>query len=252
MKPMHRLSFALALLAAAVSAQADEVQVAIAANFTAPMKEIATAFEAATGHKVISAFGSTGKFYSQIKNGAPFEVLLAADSDTPKKLESEGSAVAGTRFTYAIGKLVLWSAKPDFVDGKGEVLKTGKFEHLSIANPKLAPYGAAGVEVMKKKGVFEALEPKLVQADNIAQAFQFVQSGNAELGFVALSQVIDVKSGKIGSGSGWIVDPKLYSPIRQDAIVLLKGEGKPAAKALMKFLKGDKAKAIIKAFGYGL
>jgi molybdate transport system substrate-binding protein len=249
---MHRLSFALALVAAAVSARADEVQVAVAANFTAPMKEIATAFEAATGHKVVSAFGSTGKFYSQIKNGAPFEVLLAADSETPKKLESEGAAVPGTRFTYAVGKLVLWSAKPDFVDGKGEVLKGGKFAHLSIANPKLAPYGAAGVEVMKKKGVFEALEPKLVQADNIAQAFQFVQSGNAELGFVALSQVIDVKSGKIGSGSGWIVDPKLYSPIRQDAIVLLKGEGKPAAKALLKFLKGEEAQAVIKTFGYGL
>jgi molybdate transport system substrate-binding protein len=250
MKPMYKLSFALALIAAAVSARADEVQVAVAANFTAPMKEIAAAFEAATGHKVVSAFGSTGKFYSQIKNGAPFEVLLAADSETPKKLATEGAAVPGTQFTYAIGKLVLWSAKPDFVDGKGEVLKGGKFEHLSIANPKLAPYGAAGVEVMKKKGVFDAIEPKLVQADNIAQAFQFVQSGNAELGFVALSQVI--KDGEIGSGSGWIVSPKLYSPIRQDAIVLEKGKDKPAAKALMTFLKGDKAKAVIKAFGYGI
>ena len=247
---ISRLGLAFALAASAFAARADEVQVAVAANFTAPMKEIATAFEAATGHKAVLAFGSTGKFYSQIKNGAPFEVLLAADDATPKKLETEGAAVANTRFTYAIGKLVLWSAKPDFVDDKGKVLKEGKFEHLSIANPKLAPYGAAGVEVMKKLGVFETLEPKLVQADNIAQAFQFVESGNAELGFVALSQVI--KDGKIGSGSGWIVNPKLYTPIRQDAIVLTKGEGKPAATALMKFLKGDKAKAVIKSFGYGL
>jgi molybdate transport system substrate-binding protein len=252
MKTLFKLSFALALVAAAVAARADEVQVAVAANFTAPMKEIATAFEKATGHKAVLAFGSTGKFYSQIKNGAPFEVLLAADAETPKKLESEGSAVPGTRFTYAVGKLVLWSAKPDFVDAKGAVLKEGKLEHLSIANPKLAPYGAAGVEAMKNLGVYEALAPKLVQADNIGQAFQFVQSGNAELGFVALSQVIDVQSGKIGSGSGWIVDPKLYSPIRQDAIVLLKGEGKPAAKALMKFLKGQQARTVIKRFGYGL
>lgn len=250
MKLISRLGLAFALAASAFAARADEVQVAVAANFTAPMKEIATAFEAATGHKAVLAFGSTGKFYSQIKNGAPFEVLLAADDATPKKLEAEGSAVANTRFTYAIGKLVLWSAKPDFVDDKGKVLKDGKFEHLSIANPKLAPYGAAGVEVMKKLGVFETLEPKLVQADNIAQAFQFVESGNAELGFVALSQVI--KDGKIGSGSGWIVNPKLYTPIRQDAIVLTKGQGKPAATALMKFLKGDKAKAVIKSFGYGL
>jgi molybdate transport system substrate-binding protein len=250
MKLISRLGLAFALAASAFAARADEVQVAVAANFTAPMKEIATAFEAATGHKAVLAFGSTGKFYSQIKNGAPFEVLLAADDATPKKLEVEGSAVANTRFTYAIGKLVLWSAKPDFVDDKGKVLKDGKFEHLSIANPKLAPYGAAGVEVMKKLGVYETLEPKLVQADNIAQAFQFVESGNAELGFVALSQVIE--DGKIRSRSGWIVNPKLYTPIRQDAIVLTKGEGKPAAAALMKFLKGDKAKAVIKSFGYGL
>ena len=251
MKPFVQLSLALTLATAALGVGADEVQVAVAANFAAPMKEIATAFEKETGHKVVAAYGSTGKFYSQIKNGAPFEVLLAADEATPKKLESEGSAVPDTGFTYAIGKLVLWSAKPDFVDDKGAVLKSGNFAHLSIANPKLAPYGAAGVEVMKKKGVFEALEPKLVQADNIGQAFQFVQSGNAELGFVALSQVIDVKTGKIGAGSGWIVDSKLYSPIRQDAIILLKGEGKPAAKALLTFLKSEQARATIKSFGYG-
>ena len=250
MKPMLKLSLAIALFGASVASRADEVQAAVAANFTAPMKEIATAFEAATGHKVVPAFGSTGKFYSQIRNGAPFEVLLAADSETPPKLETEGDAVVGTRFTYAIGKLVLWSAQPGFVDGKGKVLKEGKFEHLAIANPKLAPYGAAGVEVMKKLHVFEAIEPKLVQGESITQAFQFIESGNAELGFVALSQVI--KDGKIGSGSGWIVDPKLYKPIKQDAIILLKGKDKPAAIALLDFLKGEKARAIIKTYGYGL
>jgi molybdate transport system substrate-binding protein len=250
MKPMLTLSFAIALLGASAATRADEVQAAVAANFTAPMKEIATAFEAATGHKVVPAFGSTGKFYSQIKNGAPFEVLLAADSETPTKLETEGDAVVGTRYTYAIGKLVLWSAKPGFVDGKGKVLKEGKFEHLAIANPKLAPYGAAGVEAMKKLHVFEAIEPKLVQGESITQAFQFIESGNAELGFVALSQVI--KDGKIGTGSGWIVDPKLYKPIKQDAIILLKGKDKPAAIALLDFLKGEKARAIIKTYGYGL
>ena len=250
MKPIVKLSLVAALLAAAIGARADEVQVAVAANFTAPMKEIAEAFFKATDHKVVAAYGSTGKFYSQIQNGAPFEVLLAADAETPAKLEKEGAAVAGSRFTYAIGKLVLWSAKPGFVDDKGKVLKTGKFEHLSLANPKLAPYGAAGVEVMKKLGVFEALEPKLVQADNIAQAFQFVQSGNAELGFIALSQVY--KDGKVADGSAWIVPAKLYSPILQDAVILNNGKDKPAAKALMDFLKGEKAHAIIKSYGYAL
>lgn len=250
MKSMLKLSFAIALLGASAATRADEVQAAVAANFTAPMKEIATAFEAATGHKVVPAFGSTGKFYSQIRNGAPFEVLLASDVETPTKLETEGDAVVGTRYTYAIGKLVLWSAMPGFVDEQGKVLKDGKFEHLAIANPKLALYGAAGVEAMKKLHVFEAIEPKLVQGENITQAFQFIESGNAELGFVALSQVI--KDGKVGSGSGWIVDPKLYKPIKQDAIILLKGKDKPAAIALLDFLKGEKARAIIKTYGYGL
>jgi molybdate transport system substrate-binding protein len=248
MNPILRLSLAVALVTAAIAARADEVQVAVAANFTAPMQEIATAFEAASGHKVLASFGSTGKFYSQIKNGAPFQVLLAADRETPAKLMQEGAAVAGSDFTYAIGKLVLWSAQADFVDQQGKVLKTGKFEHLSIANPKLAPYGAAGVEVMKGLGVFAAIEPKLVQADNIGQAFQFISTGNAQLGFVALSQVF--KDGKITTGSAWIVPEKLYKPIRQDAVVLTPGKDRPAVTALMQFLKGDQARAIIKAYGY--
>jgi molybdate transport system substrate-binding protein len=240
----------IAFLAIANIASADEVQVAVAANFTAPMQQIAAEFEKETGHKIVSAFGSTGKFYAQIKNGAPFEVFLAADDETPTKLAKENAAVAATQFTYAMGKLVLWSAKPAIVDDQGAVLKQAGFDHLSIANPKLAPYGTAAVEAMKSLGVYDDLTPKLVTAENIGQAFQYVKSGNALLGFVALSQVM--KDGKIADGSSWIVPARLYQPIKQDAIVLDKGKGKPAADALMKYLKGDKAKAIIHSFGYDL
>jgi molybdate transport system substrate-binding protein len=245
------LSYALlgALLGLSIHAHADEVSVAAAANFTAPLQKIAPDFEKATGHKVVASYGSTGKFYAQIKSGAPFEVLLAADDETPAKLIKENSAVAGSQFTYAIGKLVLWSAKPAVVDGAGEVLKKGGFDHLSIANPKLAPYGAAAVEAMKALGVYDALEPKFVTAENITQAQQLIATGNALLGFVALSQVL--KDGKI-DGSAWLVPANLYHPIRQDAVILDKGKGKPAAEALMKYLKGDQAKAVIKSFGYEL
>ncbi len=250
MKVSRRLSvFLLALMGTALQAQADEVFVAVAANFTAPMQKIAADFEKSTGHKVVASYSSTGKFYAQIKNGAPFEVLLAADDETPARLIKENAAVAGSQFTYAIGKLVLWSAKSAVVDAKGEVLKKGGFDHISLANPKLAPYGAAGVETMKALGVYDALQPKIVSAENITQAYQFVSSGNALLGFVALSQVL--KDGKI-EGSAWMVPTKLYSPIRQDVVILEKGRGKPAAEALAKYLKGDKAKAVIQSFGYEL
>ncbi|NTV11292.1 MAG: molybdate ABC transporter substrate-binding protein [Zoogloea sp.] len=246
-----RLSALLAsLLFASCLAHADEVQVAVAANFTAPMQKIAAQFEKDTGHKAVLSFGATGKFYAQIKNGAPFEVLLAADDETPLKLEKEGAALAGSHFTYAIGKLVLWSTKSAIVDNKGEVLRRAGFDHLSIANPKLAPYGAAAVEAMKALGVYDHLAPKFVQAENIAQAYQFVATGNALLGFVAMSQVFD--DGQLKSGSAWVVPANLYTPIRQDAVVLDKGKGKPAAEALMKYLKGSKARAVIKSYGYDL
>jgi molybdate transport system substrate-binding protein len=237
------------LIAASFGVRADEVSVAVAANFTAPMQLIAAGFEKETGHKVQAAYGATGKFYAQIKNGAPFEVLLTADEETPVKLIKENAAVAGSQFTYAIGKLVLWSAKPAIVDGAGAMLKNGGFDHLALANPKLAPYGAAAVEVMKGLGVYEALQPKIVTGESIAQAHQFISTGNALLGFVALSQVL--KDGKI-EGSAWIVPAKLYAPIRQDAVILEKGKGKPAAEALMKYLKSDKAKVVIQSFGYEL
>lgn len=240
-----------ALTAAIVShARADEVQVAVAANFTAPMQQIAARFEKDTGHKATLSFGATGKFYAQIVNGAPFEILVAADDETPARLEKEGQAVAGSRFTYAIGKLVLWSADPDRVDNKGEVLKSGNFRHLAIANPKTAPYGAAAVEALGKLGLLAGLQSRFVQGENISQTQQFVVTGNAELGFVALSQVY--KEGRIASGSAWAVPASLYQPILQDAVLLAKGRGKPAATALLVYLKGDKAAAIIKSFGYEL
>ncbi len=249
MNTLPKILLPLALLFSGV-ALADEVQVAVAANFTAPMQKIAAEFEKDTGHKALLAFGATGKFAAQIRNGAPFQVLLAADDETPAKLEADGQTVAGSRFTYAIGKLVLWSARPGYVDDQGAVLKKGEFNKLALANPKLAPYGVAAIESMTKLGVLGAAEGKFVQGENIAQTYQFVSTGNAELGFVALSQVM--KDGKIAAGSAWIVPNTLHSPIRQDAVILAKGKGNAAATALMGFLKSEKAKAIIKAYGYDL
>lgn len=242
------LSVLFALVAP--GAFAADVQVAVAANFTAPMQKIAAEFARETGHKALLSFGATGKFYAQIKNGAPFQVLLAADEATPAKLEQEGAAVAGSRFTYAVGKLALWSARSAIVDPGGEVLKQGGFDHLAIANPRLAPYGLAAVDTMKALGVFGALEGKLVQAENIAQAYQFVATENALLGFVALSQVME--GGVLKGGSAWIVPVSLHAPIRQDAVLLAPGQGNPAASALLRYLQGPKARSIIQAYGYDI
>lgn len=234
----------------AALAQAAEVSVAVAANFTAPMQKIASAFEHDTGHKAVLAFGSTGKFYAQIKNGAPFQVLLSADDETPARLEREGLGIGGTRYTYAIGRLVLWSRQPGLVDDKGDVLRSGRFERLALADPKLAPYGRAAVEVLNGLGVTSALRPKFVQGENIAQTYQFVATGNAELGFVALSQVF--ADGKLTQGSAWMLPATLHAPIRQDAVVLSSGKDNAAAVALMAYLRNDKARAIIRSFGYDL
>jgi molybdate transport system substrate-binding protein len=250
--PTFALKSLAGLLAAFAlnSAFADEVQVAVAANFTAPIQAIAKDFEKDTGHKLVASFGATGQFYTQIKNGAPFEVFLSADDSTPAKLEQEGEIVKGSRFTYAIGTLALWSAKEGYVDDKGEVLKANQFAHLSIANPKAAPYGLAATQVLDKLGLTEATQPKIVEGQSITQAYQFVSTGNAELGFVALSQIY--KDDKLTSGSAWIVPANLHEPIKQDAVILNKGKDNAAAKALVEYLKGPKAAAVIKSFGYQL
>lgn len=244
------LSGYLLLSLFSAGAIADATIVAVASNFTKPMNEIAEVFEKSSGHMAKLSFGSSGKFVSQIENGAPFEVFLSADESAPAKLESDGYAVGGTRFTYALGKLVLWSAQPGFVDAQGQVLSTGNFKHLAVADPKLAPYGAAAIDFLKRKQLLEKIQPLLVLGENITQTQQFVSTGNAELGFIALSQVIE--NGKIGSGSGWIIPSSEYSTIKQGAILLQAGADNPAAVALVKFLKSPEALAIIRKYGYDL
>jgi len=245
---MKYLPGVLAVVTCLGTAHAGEVQVAVAANFAGPMEKLAAQFQKDTGHKAVVASGATGKFYAQIRNGAPFEVLLSADDETPARLEAEGQAVARSRFTYAVGRLVLWSAKANYVDATGAVLKTGDFTHLAIANPKTAPYGAAATAVIDKLGLTARLQPRLVQGENIAQAFQFASTGNAELGFVAQAQVW--RDGKFTAGSGWIVPATMHAPIRQDAALLIRGAKNPAAQALLDYLRTDKAKALIRAYGY--
>ncbi|MEQ6435685.1 molybdate ABC transporter substrate-binding protein [Comamonas sp. w2-DMI] len=253
-----RLSFPLARHAAvaaaaamglwAAQARAAEVSVAVAANFTAPMKKIAAEFEKDTGHKAELSFGATGKFYAQIANGAPFGILLAADDTTPEKIAREGKGVAASRFTYAIGTLVLWSPRAGYVDDKGEVLRSGDYRHIAIANPKLAPYGTAAMEVLNKLGLAAQVQTKVVMGENIAQTYQFAATGNAQLGFVALSQVME--NGRIREGSAWQVPASMHEPIRQDAILLNPAKDNEAAAALMKYLRSDKAHEIIRSYGY--
>lgn len=238
------------LAAAAAVVRAGEVSVAVAANFTAPMEQIAADFEKATGHKALLSYGATGKFYAQISKGAPFDVLLSADATTPAKLVREGKAIKGSHFTYARGRLALWSAKPGVVDAQGDVLKRGQFRFVAIASPSLAPYGAAAMQTIEKMGLRTLIEPKLVTGQSIGQAFTMVATGNAELGFVAVSQVFE--SGKLKSGSAWVVPANLHRAINQDAVLLNRGQPNPAAAALLAYLKSDKAKSVITSFGYGL
>jgi molybdate transport system substrate-binding protein len=249
MRPATRLLLAATLSAAALAARAGEVSVAVAANFAAPMARLAAAFTAATGHRLKISTGATGKFHSQVVAGAPFEVLMAADDKTPRQLVASGRAVAGSAFTYAIGRLVLWSPQPGLVDGQGAVLASGRFRHLAIANPKTAPYGAAALEVLKARGLSATLASRLVTGESIAQAYQFVSTGNAELGFVALSQV--AAPGQPAAGSHWLVPSTLHGEIRQDAVLLKAGEKNPAARALLDYLKSPAARDIIRSFGYG-
>lgn len=235
-------------LAAAFGSNAASVQVAVAGNMAAPMQRIAADFQRTTGHQAVVVLGSTGKFYAQVSNGAPFELLLAADDETPARLEREGHAVAGTRFTYATGRLLLWSANPAMVDTQGLVLRRPPRGRLAIADPRVAPYGAAALHAMDQLGLRAAWQPHFVQGESIGQAYQFVASGNAALGFIALSQVAE--DGRIARGSGWIVPPHLYAPIRQDAVLLNAGAANPAASAFLLYLRGNAARAILRRAGY--
>jgi molybdate transport system substrate-binding protein len=250
MKLFWKLTVPMAMAVIGATAHGAEVQVAVGGNFTGPMEIIVPAFEQETGHRAIVAYGTVGKFYAQIQNGAPFDVLISSDEETPRRLEQDGLAIAASRFTYAIGKLVLWSAKPGFVDEKGEILKHGDFRHLAVTNPKLGVYGAAAVEVINKMGSHAALEPKLVIGENITQTYQFVASGNAELGFIALSQIY--KDGQYAAGSYWMVPAELYPQLKQDAVLLKRGEKNAAAHALLTYLQSDTAKDIIRSYGYTL
>jgi molybdate transport system substrate-binding protein len=250
MKLFKQTLLAAAIVFSTASAWADEVQVAVASNFAKPLEEIGSKFKAATGHEIKVSAGATGKLYTQIENGAPFEVFISADSKTPKKLVEAKQAEADSQFTYAFGTLVVWSSKDGYVDDKGDVLKKGEFQHLAIANPKTAPYGEAGMAVMEKLGLTAAITPKLVQGENITQTYDFVSTGNAELGFVALSQVS--KDGKLKSGSAWQVPQEMYQPLAQDAVLLSKGKDNAAAKALLDYLKGEDAQAVMTSYGYAL
>lgn len=239
------LALSLAALCLAASpVAAAETHVAVAANFTAAAKEIAGVFKQKTGHNAVLSFGSSGTLYAQITQGAPFQIMLSADDERPKQLIADGLGVPDSRFTYAVGKLVLWSKEAALVKTE-DTLKGGAFSKLAIANPAAAPYGAAAIETLRALKLYDALAPKIVQGNNIGQTFQFVDTGNAELGFVALSQIVDKTC-----GSRWVVPQKLYTPILQDAVLLKKAASDEPAAAFMTFLKGPQARAIIEKYGY--
>lgn len=255
MNRMQFLKTALRVAAAGIGfaalfangAMAGEAAIAVAANFTAPAKELAGLYQAGSGHTVLLSFGASGQFFAQISQGAPFDAFLSADNERTQKAVQDGLAVPGSEFTYAIGKLVLWSADPGLVDNNGLVLKKDSFAKLAIANPKLAPYGAAAVETLKALGLYAAVENKIVMGENIGQTYQFVSTENADIGFVAYSQVVGQNGGSL-----WIVPEKLHAPILQNAVLLKHGEANVAAKGFIAFLKGLQAAAIIRRYGYSL
>ena len=251
--PLLRQGIVLATLLcsialAAAPAQADTVTVATASNFKAPVEQIAAQFEKTTGHSVKLVFGTVTKLSAQIEQGAPIDVFISADQHTVDTLQSKGLTVDGTRLCYAVGELVLWSARQGVVDDRGGVLKDGKFNHLAIANPKLAVYGRAAQGVMERMGVWESLQPKIVLGDSISQAYQFVASGNADLGFVAKSQVY--KGGWLPGGSRWVVPQSMYSPLKQDAVLLKRAANNPAAKEFLRELAAAPAQQVIREYGY--
>ena len=243
--------FFLSLTICPASGAAEEVRVAVATNFLATLNEIATNFERDTGHTVLVSSGSSGKLYAQIKNGAPFDVLFSADVTRPRLLEEENVAVQGSRFTYAVGRLTLWSSGPTIIEGNGKaMLLSDEVEHVAVANPKTAPYGAAAKEALEALGLWEQVQDRLVRGENIGQTFHFVFSRNAQLGFVALSQVLAPKVN--GAGSRWDVPVHLYAPIRQQAVLLLTGQRHEGARAFLEYVKEATARDIIERFGYGL
>lgn len=235
----------LLLLAGAGPLWAEEIRVAVSSNVAGAAKALAEQFEADTGHKVTLAFGSTGKHYAQIRNGAPFHAFLAADKERPRRLEQGGTAIAGSRFTYARGALVLWSPEPGYVDSEGRVLETDRYRHLALANPRLAPYGRAARQVLEARSLWESTDGRRVMGENIAQTFQFVRTGNAELGFVAASQLAAL--GSSSTGSFWRVPPSLHDPIEQQAVLV---EDNRAARDFLDFVASDEGRAVFREFGY--
>ena len=248
---VHTFAFMFFFYVCLTAAAAEELRVAVASNFLATLKEIITNFETDTGHTVVVSAGSSGKLYAQIKHGAPFELFFSADVTRPRLLEEEGLAVKGSRFVYAVGRLTLWSPDSNLVNGDGQtVLSRGRFQHLAIAHPKTAPYGMAAEQTLTKLGLWESLKDRIVQGENIGQTFQFVFSKNAELGFVALSQVLDPKIN--GSGSRWDVPTSFHDPLEQEAVLLMTGQNHTAAKAFVEYVRGEKSRSTIERFGYDL
>lgn len=243
-----KLSALLFLSFSALPAVAEKITIAVASNFTAAMADIVAQFEQGTGHVVEVSYGSSGKIYAQIINGAPFQIFLSADQAKPQALEKAGVTVPGTRFTYAIGTLTLWSTNPDLIDEKASVLRQGRFNKLALANPTLAPYGVAALEVLRQLKLEEVTRPKWVQGENIAQTFQFVATGNADIGFIALSQIMN--HGEITRGSAWIVPDELHEPIRQDAVLLRRGGNSKAARDFLEFMRGETVAGIVASYGY--
>lgn len=249
-KPLSRLLAGLTAVLLAGAVRAGEVPVAVAASFRAPFQALAARFERATGHQALAIYGPSGGLDAQIRNGAPFAVLLGADSATAQRLEAEGFGVPGSRFTYARGRLALWSAQPGYVDARGAVLRHADFRHLALASPRSAPYGLAASQVLDNLGLRRQLAGKLLEGDGIARAYRAVAGGGAELGFVALAQVY--RDGRIDGGSAWLVPESLYAPIRQDAVLLAGGRDNPAARALLDYLRSPEAATVIAAYGYDL
>ncbi|ART78949.1 molybdate ABC transporter substrate-binding protein [Oceanisphaera avium] len=247
MKKTLSLSLLVMALGYSATATADEIRVAVAANFTDVIKQLGEEFSKQSGHQVSVSSGATGKLYAQIKNGAPYDVFLAADEQTPTKLDDEGVAIAGSRFTYALGSLVLWSANDNLIDDEQSVLKNQDFKHISIANPKTAPYGRAAQQTLEKLGFWDEFQPKMVRGENIGQAYQYVYSENAQLGFVAKSQVF--KDDAFTGGSYWEVPTDMYDPIVQQAVLL---KDNAPARDLLDYLRSDEASAVIKSYGYSV